>query len=165
MEMICGIAGDINKTINRYPSARGTRSAYVRVVSTSDLVQAGIMALLQTMESWDEGRDVRLTTLAHWPILRAMQEAIASVRGREMERLGDVESPSDSPLEKVEREDELSRLRSKMKTLSDRDRQIVELRFGIVGGEPMSLVGIGDLFGISKQAVHAIVEKVLAKLR
>jgi DNA-directed RNA polymerase sigma subunit (sigma70/sigma32) len=52
-----------------------------------------------------------------------------------------------------------------MKTLSDRDRQIVELRFGIVGGEPMSLVGIGDLFGISKQAVHAIVEKVLAKLR
>lgn len=52
-----------------------------------------------------------------------------------------------------------------LKSLDPRHATIVRLRFGIIGGEPMTLSEIGTIYGLSKQRVEQIIHAALSKLR
>ncbi|MDB1087672.1 RNA polymerase sigma factor [Streptomyces sp. ACA25] len=50
-------------------------------------------------------------------------------------------------------------------TLSDRERRVVELRYGLVDGRPRTLEEIGRLFGVTRERIRQIEHKTLRKLR
>lgn len=49
--------------------------------------------------------------------------------------------------------------------LSPREKEIIEHRFGIHGGEPKTLHVIGDMYGLSKERIRQVQNKALDKLR
>ena len=52
-----------------------------------------------------------------------------------------------------------------LSTLPQRERKIVELRFGLVGGHPHTLEEVGEKFGLTRERIRQIEAKTLAKLR
>lgn len=49
--------------------------------------------------------------------------------------------------------------------LSDREKQILSLRYGLDNKEPLSIKAISDIYGLSHQRVYKILEAILKKLR
>ena len=50
-------------------------------------------------------------------------------------------------------------------TLDDRERAILELRFGLLGGEPETLEQVGRVFGVSRERIRQIESRAMCKLR
>ncbi|HIU04503.1 MAG TPA: RNA polymerase sigma factor RpoD [Candidatus Coprousia avicola] len=50
-------------------------------------------------------------------------------------------------------------------TLADRERKVIELRFGLVDGHPRTLEEVGREFGVTRERIRQIESKTLAKLR
>ena len=72
-----------------------------------------------------------------------------------------VEAPADSALASMLQED----LRSVLDTLSERERRVLELRFGLADGRPRTLEEIGKEFNLTRERIRQIEAKALAKLR
>lgn len=72
----------------------------------------------------------------------------------------------EAPGEAMERSDSMRGIRSRMASrLDERERAVIELRFGLGGGEPMTLREVGEQLGISREWVSRIEERAVAKLR
>jgi len=69
-----------------------------------------------------------------------------------------------TPEEASLRSEELGVLRRLMETIDEREGQILRLRFGLDGREPMTLKEIADDVGLSRERVRQIVEEALAQL-
>ena len=71
----------------------------------------------------------------------------------------------EDPAEVIDREHTRGRVERELARLDERDRRILELRFGL-GGEPaLTLQQIGDRLGLSRERVRQIEGKTLASLR
>jgi RNA polymerase primary sigma factor len=73
----------------------------------------------------------------------------------------DAKSPEDTLLDVALKED----INTVLSTLSDREREILELRFGLVGKIPMSLKEIGEIYNLTKERIRQIEKKALERLR
>ncbi len=71
-----------------------------------------------------------------------------------------VSTPEDRSL----REEELGILRRLMETIDDREAEILRLRFGLDGSEPLTLKEIASEVGISRERVRQIIEESLERL-
>src|SRR5450759_44506 len=70
-----------------------------------------------------------------------------------------------SPVEEVDdivQREELIRV---LQLLTQRERRIVELRFGLAGGNPRTLEEVGQKFGVTRERIRQIEAKTLAKLK
>ncbi|RJQ51737.1 MAG: RNA polymerase sigma factor RpoD [Actinobacteria bacterium] len=56
-------------------------------------------------------------------------------------------------------------LRRVLDSLSDRERRVIELRFGLVDGHPRTLEEVGRVFGVTRERIRQIESKTLSKLR
>jgi RNA polymerase primary sigma factor len=56
-------------------------------------------------------------------------------------------------------------LQAVLATLSEREANIVQLRFGLTGGPPRTLDEIGQLHGVTRERIRQIESKTMAKLR
>jgi RNA polymerase primary sigma factor len=82
--------------------------------------------------------------------------------------LGDllVDRESPDPFEQTNESIRLSTLREGLKALPDRQRQILELRFGLEGQEPpMTLHAIGKRLGITRERIRQLESDALNRLR
>ncbi|MFV2117882.1 RNA polymerase sigma factor [Streptomyces sp. Act-28] len=52
-----------------------------------------------------------------------------------------------------------------LSTLGEREREVVQLRYGLVDGRPRTLEEIGHLFGVTRERIRQIESKTLGKLR
>ena len=75
------------------------------------------------------------------------------------------DSRIDSPDKKVLDESLKEALNNLLKTLTESERKIISMRFGLDGYEPMSLQQIGDKFKLSKERIRQIEKKAIRRLR
>jgi RNA polymerase primary sigma factor len=52
-----------------------------------------------------------------------------------------------------------------LETLSEREKKVVQLRFGLVDGHPRTLEEVGREFGVTRERIRQIESKTLSKLR
>lgn len=76
-----------------------------------------------------------------------------------------VDQRVDSPDKKVLDDSLSSALNEVLRTLTESERQIIKMRFGLDGYEPMSLQQIGDEFKLSKERIRQIEKKAIRRLR
>lgn len=69
------------------------------------------------------------------------------------------------PIENCERQDLHNALDKVLSTLSEREANILKLRFGFDGNQPMTLEEVGQQYGITKERVRQIEIKALQKMR
>ena len=50
-------------------------------------------------------------------------------------------------------------------TLSEREKKVIQLRFGLVDGHPRTLEEVGKEFGVTRERIRQIESKTLSKLR
>lgn len=56
-------------------------------------------------------------------------------------------------------------LREVLDSLSERERRVIELRFGLKSGHPRTLEEVGRVFGVTRERIRQIESKTLSKLR
>jgi RNA polymerase primary sigma factor len=70
------------------------------------------------------------------------------------------ESPFDTASLSLRREDvELA-----LSTLPDRERRVIELRYGLDGSQPCTLEEVGQAFGVTRERIRQIENNTLKKL-
>jgi RNA polymerase sporulation-specific sigma factor len=65
---------------------------------------------------------------------------------------------------RMEDEVELDLLRAALKKLSGREKRIVELRFGLDGGEGATQKQVADMLGISQSYISRLEKKIIRRL-
>ena len=81
--------------------------------------------------------------------------------------LGDFIEDSEAvvPLERASFTLLQEQLNSVLHTLSGREREVVEMRFGLRDGQPRTLEDVGKRFGVTRERIRQIESKTLSKLR
>ncbi len=74
---------------------------------------------------------------------------------------GDAASPVESAAFLLLRE----HLEAVLSTLGERERKVVQLRYGLIDGRPRTLEEIGRIFGVTRERIRQIESKTLSKLR
>ncbi len=59
----------------------------------------------------------------------------------------------------------LDQLRDVLHSLAERERRVLEMRFGLVDGRPQTLEEVGRQLGVTRERIRQIENKTLAKLR
>ncbi|MCW1093866.1 RNA polymerase sigma factor [Streptomyces sp. RS2] len=103
-------------------------------------------------------------------VLRLAQEPVslyAPVGEEDDVALGDLIEDGDaaSPVESAAFLLLRQHLEAVLSTLGERERKVVQLRYGLVDGRPRTLEEIGRLFGVTRERIRQIESKTLNKLR
>ncbi|MFJ3878206.1 RNA polymerase sigma factor [Streptomyces sp. NPDC090077] len=103
-------------------------------------------------------------------VLRLAQEPVslhAPVGEEEDVALGDLIEDGDaaSPMESAAFFLLREHLEAVLSTLGERERKVVQLRYGLADGRPRTLEEIGRIFGVTRERIRQIESKTLNKLR
>jgi RNA polymerase primary sigma factor len=69
------------------------------------------------------------------------------------------------PLERASFKLLQEQLESVLHTLTEREKEVIRLRFGLVDGQPRTLEEVGKKFGVTRERIRQIESKTLSKLR
>ena len=72
-----------------------------------------------------------------------------------------VEEPFETATENLQRED----IQRALDALPERERQVIELRYGLRGHEPLTLEEVGRAFGVTRERIRQIENNTLRKLK
>lgn len=145
-------------------------------------------ALRKWLRQWDTmhgklGRDPTLAEMAkemHWTAnqVRTVLNAYEAIKGTtsletpiysddNTDTIGDtIASTSDSnPEDLISVLKIHDELKNAIKEIGDRERMIVEMRYGLTGQNPMTLQEIGEKLSLSRERVRQIEERALLRLR
>lgn len=76
-----------------------------------------------------------------------------------------IEDSSNGPEEQVMMSSMKTNIQELLSTLSDKERRIIELRYGLNGDKPRSLKDIGVEYGLTKERIRQIEKRALEKLK
>jgi RNA polymerase primary sigma factor len=114
--------------------------------------------------------ELKITIREVRDILRVAQMPISlekPVGDEEESELGDfvaddrTEEPFDTATERLQRED----IQRALDALPERERQVIELRYGLRGHEPLTLEEVGRAFGVTRERIRQIENNTLKKLK
>ena len=155
---------------------------YTLTADQEDLISIGTIGLIKGIESFDPSKGARLATYAARCVeneilmhFRSRKKAAQDVSlsdyidtGNDGTALAlmDVVSDEEDLLEQVSNRQELRRLcKAVDRVLNDQERQVIVLRYGLGGGEPLRQREVAEHTGISRSYVSRIEKKALQKLR
>jgi RNA polymerase primary sigma factor len=103
-------------------------------------------------------------------ILRAAEEPMSldtPVGSEDSSQLGDFIEDEDAlePMDAAAREMLREQVKNALSVLSERERQVLELRFGLVDGKDHTLEEVGQYFNVTRERIRQIEAKALRKLR
>jgi RNA polymerase primary sigma factor len=103
-------------------------------------------------------------------ILRTMEEPMSlesPVGSEDNSQLGDFieDEEAPEPMDAAAREMLRESMKNALAVLSERERQVLELRFGLVDGKDHTLEEVGQYFNVTRERIRQIEAKALRKLR
>jgi RNA polymerase primary sigma factor len=103
-------------------------------------------------------------------ILQATEEPMSldtPVGSEETSQLGDFIEDEEAvePMDAAAREMLRESVKNALAVLSERERQVLELRFGLVDGKDHTLEEVGQYFNVTRERIRQIESKALRKLR
>ncbi len=150
---------------------------------TDDLISIGTIGLIKAIDTFDDEKGIRLATYASRCIdnellmmLRSgkrlakevyLYDPIGSDReGNEINLLDIIEDAEVDIVENIVMEDDIKKLYHMIgKVLTDREREIIFLRYGLSNRKEVTQREIASKLGISRSYVSRIEKKALKKLR
>jgi RNA polymerase sporulation-specific sigma factor len=151
-------------------------------VENDDLISIGTIGLIKAINSFRTDKNIKLATYASRCIeneilmyLRRTARLKSEIsfdeplntdfEGNEL-LLSDVLGTSaDSVYGDIEANAEKQQLTEALKKLSDRERKIMFLRFGLGGGDEMTQKDVADLLGISQSYISRLEKKIILRLK
>jgi len=147
-----------------------------------DLVSVGAMGLMKAVNSFDPSKNIKFATFASRCIeneilmyLRkivkkkcevSLDEPInVDAEGNELLLSDVVGTEPDSVYKDLERKTEVEELYKTFSSLSEREFEIIKLRYGLLDCEELTQKEIADKMGISQSYISRIEKKVLGKLK
>jgi RNA polymerase primary sigma factor len=103
-------------------------------------------------------------------ILRAAEEPVSldsPVGNEDNSQLGDFIEDEDAlePMDAAAREMLREQVKNALSVLTERERQVLELRFGLIDGKDHTLEEVGQYFNVTRERIRQIESKALRKLR
>ena len=151
-------------------------------VDNDDLISIGTIGLIKAINSFKMDKNIKLATYASRCIeneilmyLRRVARLKSEVsfdeplntdfEGNEL-LLSDVLGTSaESVYGNIEANAEKEQLQAALKKLSERERKIMFLRFGLGGGEEMTQKDVADMLGISQSYISRLEKKIILRLK
>ena len=148
-----------------------------------ELISIGTVGLIKAIDSFDASKGTRLATYASRCIENEILMLFRSNKkqkgetflhdpigvdkeGNEISLIDVLSSDKDSVVEKVESNIQIRALYAKINTaLSEREGEIIRMRYGLVDGKCKTQGEIASLLGISRSYVSRIEKKALKKLK
>jgi RNA polymerase primary sigma factor len=103
-------------------------------------------------------------------VLRASEEPMSldsPVGSEDSGQLGDFIEDVDAlePMDAAAREMLREQVKNALAVLSDREREVLEMRFGLLDGKDHTLEEVGQYFNVTRERIRQIEAKALRKLR
>lgn len=153
-------------------------------VGVEDLISIGTIGLIKGINTFNPEKNIKLATYASRCIeneilmyLRRNSRTKLEVSfdeplnmdwdGNELLLSDILGTDEDIIYRDIETEVEISLLRSAMQSLGDRERQIIELRFGVNRKENKELTQkeVADILGISQSYISRLEKKIMVRLK
>lgn len=151
-------------------------------ICPDDLISIGTIGLIKAINTFKSDKNIKLATYAsrcieneilmylrknnNNKIMVSFDEPLnVDWDGNEL-LLGDIlGSENDSVDKHIEEEVDYQLLHQAMDRLSRREKQIVELRYGLGGRKELTQKEVADLLGISQSYISRLEKKIIARLR
>ena len=151
-------------------------------VDLEDLISVGTLGLIKAVKTFNTDKNIKLATYAS----RCIENEILMHLRRVVKLKGEVSldeplnvdyegnelllsdvlgTDSDVVYKDIETSAEKEMLREAMTKLSPRERQIMNLRFGLNGGEELTQKQVADMLGISQSYISRLEKKIVARLK
>lgn len=95
----------------------------------------------------------------------SLQSQVSEESGSILENFLMSESVSDDPVKRIANKMMKERLMETLATLSEREQQILKMRFGLDGSEPQTLIDVSKHFNLTRERIRQIEIKAIEKLR
>ena len=146
-----------------------------------DLISIGTIGLIKAINTFDQGKKIRLATYAARCIENEILMHLRSTRrtrsevslydpigvdkeGNEITLIDVLGTAPDVVAEAVENQCEQERLGRQINRLSNREKWVLEMRFGLPDGSRKNQRDIAKLLGISRSYVSRIEKRAISKL-
>lgn len=147
-----------------------------------DMISIGTIGLIKAVRSFDPSKNIKLATYASRCIeneilmfMRKTSRLSAEISldeplntdrdGNELLLSDMISSDEESAAEKLGHECERRALMEEISRLSPRERQIMELRFGLNGGRELTQKEAADRIGISQSYISRLEKKIIKQIR
>lgn len=151
-------------------------------VDLDDLVSVGTIGLIKAVNSFNADKNIKLATYASRCIeneilmhLRRTVKLKSEVsfdeplntdwEGNELMLSDVMGTDGDVVYKKIETGVETELLGVALKALSGREREIMELRYGLKGGEEKTQKEVADMLGISQSYISRLEKKIIVRLK
>ena len=151
-------------------------------VDLDDLVSVGTIGLIKAVGSFSPEKNIKLATYASRcienEILMHLRKTVkiksevsfdepinSDWEGNELILSDVMGTDGDVVYKKIENGVESELLLKALKNLSNREREIMELRYGIGGGEEKTQREVADLMGISQSYISRLEKKIISRLK
>ena len=155
---------------------------YAQASDQEDLISIGTIGLIKGISTFDASKGARLATYAarcaeneilmHFRSLRksaqdvSLSDYIETGADGAALSLMDVVGDETDLLERVTTREQIRQLRKSMESvLTDQERQVIQLRYGLGGQAPMRQREVAQITGISRSYISRIEKRALEKLR
>ena len=151
-------------------------------VGIEDLISIGTIGLMKAINTFNTDKNIKLATYAS----RCIENEILMYLRRSNKIKGEIsiDEPlnqdgdgnelllsdilgTDSDITSRRLEDEVDKklLRASIKKLSNRERNIMELRFGFISGNEKTQKEVADMLGISQSYISRLEKKIIGKMK
>ena len=150
-------------------------------VPPEDLVSIGTIGLIKAVNTFTPGRNIKLATYASRCIGNEILMYLRKTSARRQEAsideplnvdsdgnellLSDVLGSEDTVGQRLEQDAERAVLRRQLARLPERERRIMELRFGLVDGVERTQKEAADAIGISQSYISRLEKRIIRDLR
>ena len=150
-------------------------------VPPEDLVSIGTIGLIKAVNTFTPGRNIKLATYASRCIGNEILMYLRKTSARRQEAsideplnvdsdgnellLSDVLGSEDTVGQRLEQDAERAVLRRQLARLPERERRIMELRFGLVDGVEHTQKEAADAIGISQSYISRLEKRIIRDLR